>query len=618
MSNVHFCLILKLNSETLFEDDTPEENYQKYFKPVLSFFYSHGSFAFSIYSSGLVLSWLESNHPEVFSIFSEMAARKQLEFLGGGYYEPLFPLLLPLDRVGQTELLTTALRKATGKRPRGIWLEKSAWDNSLVPVIKSSGMDYVILEKNGFLGTDPYQTAVLEDGGKKISALFCDNSFFSDSSVSAESLLKEVLKAEQKHDKTSVFCAGITPYQMSHYMDSAYFDACAESFAEKGIQFSTPNKFLKSATIFNRAYLPAYTADKNQSVKEMIVQNNDSWDLYSRTLVVSQEINQFKGDKLRKNAARIELWQSQFCRCYLDSSKNREYRRNAYKHLLEAEKIMAELSSGPASDCIADDYNSDGYPEYIFNFSIYNAILSSQGGTLTELDVRNSCQLYTDCNPVNSEAYTRKVFSDYLLSEEDFESVYKSQNHQLLNVLTQDHYSELTFSRAKRDLQLSETGVFAQNQKFSLKKRYDLSETGIQVQYIIKNESPLPIKGIFAVESNLVLPQKGPADRSVEIISNDTHESVAFESENFRPKDVSCIQISDESTETAFIFEPNENAGILISPLYDNEIPVSTCATLFWNVDMPAGYEIEKTLFLGIRAPGKKSLVQKGSKKGKH
>ncbi len=618
MSNVHFCLILKLNSETLFEDDTPEENYQKYFKPVLSFFYSHGNFAFSIYSSGLVLSWLETNHPEVFSIFSEMAARKQLEFLGGGFYEPLFPLLLPVDRVGQTELLTTALRKATGKRPRGIWLEKSAWDNSLVPVLRSSGMDYVILEKNDFLGTDPYQCAVLEDGGKKISALFCDNRLFSDASVSPESLTREISVADQKNVSSSVFCASITPLQMGHYIDSTYFDECSEVFSEKGIQFSTPNKFLKSATVFNRAYLPAYTGDLNQSVKEMIVQNNDSWDLYSRTMVVSQGINQFKGDKLRKNAARNELWQAQFFKCYLESDRKREYRRNAYRHLLEAEKIMAEVVSSPTSDCIADDYNNDGYPEYIFNFSIYNAILSSQGGTLAELDVRNSCHLYTDCSPVDSEAYTRKVFSDYLLSEEDFESVYRSQNHQLLNVLTQDHYSELTFSRAKRDLQLSETGLFAHNQKFSLKKRYDLSETGIQVQYIIKNESPLPIKGIFAVESNLVLTQKGPEDRSVEIISNDTHESVAFESENFRPKDVSCIQISDESTETAFIFEPNENAGILISPLYDREEPVSTCATLFWNVDMPAGYEIEKTLFLGIRAPGKKSLVQKGSRKGKH
>jgi alpha-amylase len=104
-----------------------EEQYQTIYKPLISSLYAQPELFFTLYLSGTLIDWMEQHHEEFFMILEEMVSRKQIEVLGGGYYSPLFPLIPPADRVGQTELLTTVLRKYFGKRPRGAWLTASAW-----------------------------------------------------------------------------------------------------------------------------------------------------------------------------------------------------------------------------------------------------------------------------------------------------------------------------------------------------------------------------------------------------------------------------------------------------------------------------------------------------------
>ena len=52
-------------------------------------------------------------------LINDMVKRKQLELLGGGFYDPILPVIPNSDRSGQIEALTTYLRKHFGKRPRG-------------------------------------------------------------------------------------------------------------------------------------------------------------------------------------------------------------------------------------------------------------------------------------------------------------------------------------------------------------------------------------------------------------------------------------------------------------------------------------------------------------------
>ena len=138
-----------------------EAQYQNIYKPLISSLYTLPALPFTLYMSGTLVEWLERYHAEFFMILNEMIARKQIEILGGGYYAPLFPLVPPVDRVGQIELLTTALRKFFGKRPRGAWLPSSAWDPSMISSLTTCGLEYVLLdrimiESSGFSDVDGY------------------------------------------------------------------------------------------------------------------------------------------------------------------------------------------------------------------------------------------------------------------------------------------------------------------------------------------------------------------------------------------------------------------------------------------------------------------------------
>ena len=54
-----------------------------------------------------------------------------------------------------------------------------------------------------------------------------------------------------------------------------------------------------------------------------------------------------------------------------------------------------------------------------------------------------------------------------------------------------------------------------------------------------------------------------------------------------------------------------ENASINLQPLYMENQMISNCCIFHWDVDIQPGFEIEKTIFLNIKSPGKKSLSKK-------
>ncbi|MGL4986643.1 MAG: hypothetical protein ACRC5H_05825, partial [Treponemataceae bacterium] len=148
---------------------TATEAYKNIYKKLMPFLYENPHIECMFFFTGEQLQWFEKKHPEFLNLVEELVARKQIEILGGGFYNPLFPLLPPIDRVGQIELLTTQIRKLFGKRPRGIVLHESAWDSLLIPTLKTCGFDYVLLDSNLF---DPdNDPLIIEKQGKSIFAL---------------------------------------------------------------------------------------------------------------------------------------------------------------------------------------------------------------------------------------------------------------------------------------------------------------------------------------------------------------------------------------------------------------------------------------------------------------
>ena len=152
-------------------DEEFEELYRTALRPFITVLHQFPKIPAVLHYSGSLFTRLEQKKPEFFLLIKDMAARKQLELLGGGFYEPLLPLLPPADRIGQIEMLTTYLRQCFGRKPQGCMLAHSGWEQSLAGVLAACGMAYTFLSEEQFAaagckGSDLFTPVYTEDQGK--------------------------------------------------------------------------------------------------------------------------------------------------------------------------------------------------------------------------------------------------------------------------------------------------------------------------------------------------------------------------------------------------------------------------------------------------------------------
>src|SRR5262245_59851196 len=78
--------------------------------PLIELLERHPRIKIGMHYSGPLLEWLKHNHADVIERLRVLVARKQVEMLSGGYYEPVLVALPDEDKIGQIERLTSELR----------------------------------------------------------------------------------------------------------------------------------------------------------------------------------------------------------------------------------------------------------------------------------------------------------------------------------------------------------------------------------------------------------------------------------------------------------------------------------------------------------------------------
>ena len=101
-----------------------------------------------------------------------------------------------------------------------------------------------------------------------------------------------------------------------------------------------------------------------------------------------------------------------------------------------------------------------------------------------------------------TDSYKRGLFVDFLFSSDQYDK-YILNEPAGNGVFSRIHYSQLKFAPNRHEIQLEARAVFKPTkQNIYLKKRYIINSDGMNVQYILRNESPYPLKAKFAVEAN--------------------------------------------------------------------------------------------------------------------
>ena len=414
-------------SDTLFE-----LSYQRSWRPFLSSLYKFPSISSVLYYSGIVLQWIEENHPEFTLLLEEMSGRRQIELLGGGYYSPLFPILQLSDKVGQIELLTTYLRKTFGRRPSGGWLYEYSWDAGLPLVFKNSGLSYSFLPAGtlaeaGIVDLGHCEPMVTEDQ-RKLLCVFpvfdMDEAF--DSPRSFENALESLMIQypgcrlytimANGHSVPSMWeASGLESPDVMFERTFAWFQKNCLSIETVSAQNYT--KAIKNSKLF---YLSSCSSERlgsclDQSkergrglcfpsiAKQLILQQPASKHLYDRMYHVHSLMVLLRGDKARKKSAQEDLWKAQNGEAYWEGCigglRRPEVRKRAYRALIDAEKatrIQGNFNPG----LIVDDIDCDGEKEFLYQAADLNCYIHSRGASVFELDSfknkHNYCGVFYD------------------------------------------------------------------------------------------------------------------------------------------------------------------------------------------------------------------------------
>jgi hypothetical protein len=513
-----------------YDDKIFEHLYSHKLKPFLYVLNKFPKIPVTIHFSGSLLCKIERNHSEFFVLLAEMVERKQVELLGGGFYEPMLSLALQADRIGQVELLTTYLRKSFGKRVSGCFLPPESWDIDLVSALSAAGMHYSFLPESVFRGTQIkhisqlYEPYITEDKGKTI-IIFPVLDGFDNTILSGDprSLFNRILHGTPESGLVSgggiasLFPSFETDFGSCKDAEKAFtgFFQTASDMMEDRIEFTHASKCIKNQTSLSRIYIHA------NKIKQYFTECPESGALYSKTIWTKRLIDQIRGDKVRKNSAMEQLWKSQgyrlFCRTNLDEPDlimNPLIRTNAYKNILAAENIALGVKNWMPG-LLEDDFNFDGEMEYVFQGNVINTFIQKTGASVIELDYLTKTWNYLATFAANNEADGERVerlaFMDRLCGSEDgFFSDCRD--------CSKERYEVAEFDRKRGHLAFSlPSAACGPYSAVEIKKEYRLEDNIIPVNWTFTNKGTACEKFYFIPEINLTFQQVD--DKSLRVYS---------------------------------------------------------------------------------------------------
>ncbi|HYT24468.1 MAG TPA: alpha-amylase/4-alpha-glucanotransferase domain-containing protein [Candidatus Polarisedimenticolia bacterium] len=247
-----------------------EKAYDSSYLPFIEHLEKHPKVHLGLHYSGPLLTWIEEHRPEYFARLRKLVQAGQVEFVGGGFYEPILVSISPEDQHEQITRLAAYLEKHFGKPPSGAWLAERVWEPQLPTALAAANVAYTLVDDIHFLaaGFEPeelFGAYIAEDRGKTVwlypgqKALRYLIPF-----GKVEDVIAYLRDAAAVHpggvaamgDDMEKF--GVWPGTHEHcYKDgwlSAFFTALEEN--SDWLEVSTPGAYLESHAPLGRADLP--------------------------------------------------------------------------------------------------------------------------------------------------------------------------------------------------------------------------------------------------------------------------------------------------------------------------------------------------------------------------
>ncbi|MDR2574832.1 MAG: DUF1926 domain-containing protein [Treponema sp.] len=547
-----------------------ENVYMNLMRPFVTSLYRYPGLQAVLHYSGVLLHWVERSHPELFMLINDMIARKQAEMIGGGFYEPMLPIIPLQDKIGQIELLTTYIRKQFGKRPQGCWIPGYAWEQGLVSPLASCGMGFTFLGRRQFVlagGNDA--PCICEDQGKLITVFPVFMSIEED--LTKKNILPILKDFNSIHNENQERIVAIFPDKLNTGPDGSvdwawgnFFDELSK--CESFVETVNPGRLLKTLKNPQKLYIPDSTRDEDSvPPRRFIIENPEARGVYSKMIFTNVLINQLRGDKSRKLSAHEELWKAQSGDLFCSKGKRLRshlVRNAAYAALLRAEQVTREKGRF-APLLVPFDFNLDGVEEWLFQDAKINCYVQSDGGGIFELDYQPKAWNYLDT------CCGRPAFADSLLPKGAVAETYgkegiKGSAHLSVRLCYNERYELAELDKVRRKLRLllrqADSGPF---RDVEIEKLYQVKKDSIHVSYTISNRGTSPEVFQFAPRIDLALPGEGESFARFYVCK----PSVADAPVHGPLRETDCLKIHDIKNEVQIIFSSSKPFDGQIAPV---------------------------------------------------
>lgn len=470
MSRVYLLLLIHSHQPVGNFDHVLEQAYRKSYLPFLEVLERHAQIRVSLHYTGGLLEWLAGAHPEFLERLGRAVKRGQVELIGGGFYEPIFPVIPEEDRRRQIRLLSDFLLERFGVRPRGMWLAERVWEPTLPATLAEAGIEYTLVDDSHFLaaGLEPeelYGYYLSEDlarplriipGLKKLryfipfhqvtEVLDFLRSVGQGRDVALAAMGDDCEKfgswpgtyehCYTNHWLDDLFTAidrnsdWLETTAAAHYLDAqpplgrVYLPTASYSeMMEWALPTGAQEQFERARLAIERGATPSEIARffRGGFWRNFLSKYSESNHLHKRMLDVSARLDELEGvarpekqkrlEEARRHLLRVQCndayWHGVFGGLYAP-----HLRTALYRNLIQAEAIAAAIDSSGTRPLSArvKDFDVDGVPEFLFAGPNFQVIVDpGDGGTVSEIDL-----LSCGANLINSlmrrrEPYHQKI-----------------------------------------------------------------------------------------------------------------------------------------------------------------------------------------------------------------
>ncbi|MGL1902243.1 MAG: DUF1926 domain-containing protein [Fibrobacterales bacterium] len=644
MRKVKLAIVLHIHDMPLLQEKQLVEYGQLFLEQLYKVLDSNSMKGITLYSCGSFLNGLIQKKSDLFKRLLVESQSGTIEWLGGGYYDPVFPFLPRSLQQLQIKKLMDLIENNLHVRPRGFFPSAYIWENSMVELLAENHFEYTLLKDYQLKGSlwrysDRAGYFCVEDRGRLVKVMPALDGFmqlFADGNIEGmveklsklcEMNLPDLEDAEDKLVLVDLPFFGLARGEYEYdWLDhlKTMFEKISE--AELPVEVGTLAQLIDSGYSKGGISIPE-TAGRSlglenhlTSCRELLVLQPEANYLHKRMMHLHKRISRLE-QQSQIDALEEMMLPVQGVFYYRNSKQTGgitfiEDRVRCYEILLQVEERLREIHPGTGIKIEETDLLNNGSKQVVCTNGTMGFVLEPlKGGRLRSLEYRprpiNIINGYRESKVVDEEELRFSVdpvsgFRDWMIPMDSFS--FEGVTRYLEGTqgqLTSPY--DFTLKKQKSSTKLLMSG----RQKFTLdgtkheckiEKVISVKEKAseINVNYQVTNNTFYQFSGFFANEFNVTLSTTN--EEKMRIRVNGRIINLGFEmSDGFEKNSVTKFEVLDKKCGVLFEWSFVKECTIIVKKMSirvndggDSIFQGYTCVAL-WPVSMK-GQESEQFL----------------------